>query len=45
MESPRRESETREGLHKAIDQAHGEGESRDDQRDVGVKCVNSLILN
>ena len=46
MENPQRESETREGLHKAIDQAHGEGESRNDRRDVGIKCVNSnLFLN
>ena len=43
MENPSRASETKEGLHKAIDKAHGQGVSRNDQRDIGVKCVNILI--
>ena len=41
MENPSRASETKEGLHKAIDKAHGEGVSRNDRKDVGVKCVNN----
>ena len=43
MENPSRASETKEGLHKAIDRAHGEGESRNDRRDVGVKYVNNFL--
>ena len=41
--NPSRASETKEGLHKAIDRAHGEGEPRYDRRDVGVKYVNNFL--
>ena len=43
MENPQRESETKEGLHKAIDRAHGEREPSnpwDRRKDVGVKYAN-----
>ena len=40
MKSPHRESETKEGLHKAIDRIHGKGQDYDpgaNRKDVGVK--------
>ena len=43
MENPQRESETKEGLHMAIDRAHGEREPFnpwDRRKDVGVKYAN-----
>ena len=42
VENPPRQSETKEGLHRAIDRAHGEEAAlnpKENRRDVGVKYV------
>ena len=42
-ESPVRESETREGLRRAIDRVHGEREAMDSRKDTGYKYVASSL--
>ena len=45
IENPQRTSETKEGLHKAIDRAHGEKvafDPKDNRKDIGVK-LDTLI--